>query len=165
MTALPILRTSAALLAVLVASTSGAAAQGSPAQSDSSRAQIHTGLRAFYFNLAHRDWDALTAEILPAKIVAHRPVPEVLVRAADLPDRATGLSATADGPVACSPTPTPLLDQATITLDGDWAEVTVPRCAAPLAGTDEFRLIRFERRWRFVFIHLFEEPVTVSTDR
>jgi len=57
------------------------------------------------------------------------------------------------------------VDQAIITLDGDWAEVTVPSCASPLAGADEFRLIRFEGRWRFVYIRLFESPVTVSTDR
>jgi hypothetical protein len=42
---------------------------------------------------------------------------------------------------------------------------SVPSCAAAPAGADEFRLIRFESRWRFVYIHLFEEPVSVSADR
>jgi hypothetical protein len=42
--------------------------------------------------------------------------------------------------------------------------VSVPRCGAPLAGADEFRLIRFESRWRFVYIRLLEEPVIVSAD-
>ena len=56
------------------------------------------------------------------------------------------------------------IDQATITLDGDWAEVSVPRCTAP-RGADEFRLIRFERRWRFVYIDLFQEPLHLSTER
>src|SRR4051812_8209297 len=105
MTASPIVRTAAALLAVLLASTASAAAQGPPVQADSSRAQIHTSLRAFYFNLAHRDWDALTADILPAKVVAHRPAPEVLVRAAESPGRTAPLAATAGSPVACSSTP------------------------------------------------------------
>ena len=165
MTALPIMRTAAALLAVLLGSIAGAAAQGPPAQVDSSRAEIHTSLRAFYFNLAHRDWDALTADILPAKVVAHRPAPEVLVKAAEFPGRTASLAATAGNPTPCSPTPTTLVDQATITLAGVWAEVTVPCCASQVAGADEFRLIRFEDRWRFVYIRLFEAPVTVSTDR
>jgi hypothetical protein len=164
MTALPILATPAVLLSLLVASTAGAAAQGPPVQGDSSRAQIHTSLRAFYFSLAHRDWEALTADVLPAKIVAHRPAPQVLVAAAESAGRIGQVAATAEA-VACSPTPTTPVDQAIITLDSDWAEVTVPRCAASLAGADEFRLIRFEGRWRFVYIHLFEAPVTVSTDR
>jgi len=68
MTALPILATPAVLLSLLVVSTAGAAAQGPPVQVDSSRAQIHTSLRAFYFSLAHRDWEALTADVLPAKM-------------------------------------------------------------------------------------------------
>jgi len=164
-TALPILRTAAALLAVIFASNAAAAAQGPPAQPDSSRARIHTSLRAFYFNLAHRDWDALTADILPAKVVAHRPAPQALVTAAESPGHTARLAATAENPATCSSTPTALVDQATIALAGDWAEVTVPRCVSPLAGADEFRLIRFDHRWRFVYIRLFEAPMTVSTDR
>jgi hypothetical protein len=160
---MPALRTLAVLLAVLAGSAARADAQ-QPAQVDSSSAQIHSGLRAFYFNLAHRDWDALTADILPAKVVAHRPAPEDLVMAVASRGRTAGLSVTTDDPAACSSTSAARVDQATITLDGDWAEVSVPRCAAP-AGADEFRLIHFENRWRFVYIHLFEEPVSVSTDR
>ena len=158
---MPILGTAFALVTVLVASTATAAAQQLPAQRDS--AQIHTTLRAFYFNLAHRDWVALTADILPAKVVAHRPAPEALVMAATPRGRAAGPSSAADDPVACSSNATALVDQATITLDGDWAEVSVPRCSAP-AGADEFRLIHFEERWRIVYIDLFEGSVNVSTD-
>jgi hypothetical protein len=57
------------------------------------------------------------------------------------------------------------LDQATILLEGDWAEVSVPRCTAASAGLDEFRLINFEERWRIVFIELFPEPMNVSAER
>jgi hypothetical protein len=48
---------------------------------------------------------------------------------------------------------------------GDWAEVFVPRCGVALAGGDEFRMIHFEQRWRLVAIHLFEEPLNLSTER
>jgi hypothetical protein len=146
-----------ALALVLSAWTVSATAQQSPILPDSARAQIHTRLRAFYFNLAHQDWEALTSDILAAKVVAHRPAPEALVLAASA-------ASLADEPAACSSNEA-LVDQAAITLDGDWAEVSVPRCADALAGADEFRLIHFEERWRFVFIDLYQEPVNVSTDR
>ncbi len=38
-----------------------------------------------------------------------------------------------------------------------WAEASV--------GPDQFRLIRFEERWRFVSIRLCQGPVSVMTDR
>lgn len=49
-------------------------------------------------------------------------------------------------PVECSSPATPSIDGATITLDGDWAELSV-------------------RRWRFVHIDLFEEPLYLTTER
>jgi hypothetical protein len=151
-------RTPLVLALVLSAWTASATAQQSTIRPDSARAQIHTSLRAFYFNLAHQDWEALTADILAAKVVAHRPAPETLVLAA------SAAAAPVDGPAACSSN-RPLVDQAIITLDGNWAEVSVPRCSAALAGADEFRLIHFEERWRFVFIDLYEGSVNVSTGR
>ena len=156
---MPLPRAPLVLALVLSAWTVGAAAQQSPIQPDLARAQIHTSLRAFYFNLAHQDWEALTADILAAKVVAHRPAPEALVLAA------SAASSLTDEPAACSSNQTALVDQAIITLDGNWAEVSVPRCTAALAGVDEFRLIHFEERWRFVYIDLYEEPVNVSTGR
>ena len=150
-------------------SAGGAAAQQSPAAADSGRAEIHTRLRAFYFNLAHRDWDALTADILAAKVVAHRPAPDALLAVAGLPrhepqGRGAGSSpASTGGP--CSSAASATVDQATITFEGDWAEVSLPRCFSGLAGADEFRLIRFEERWRFVYIDLFQESVNFSADR
>ncbi|MGH7526672.1 MAG: hypothetical protein ACREMX_08195 [Gemmatimonadales bacterium] len=109
-------------------------------------AQIRTTLRAFYFSLAHQDWEAMTADILAAKVVAHRPAPQAMVR-----------SSTAADPVACPSRASASVDRAAIALDGDWAEASV--------GADRFRLIRFEDRWRFVSIHLCQGPVSVLTDR
>ncbi len=47
-----------------------------------------------------------------------------------------------------------LVEEGVITLDGDWAEVSVPRCASTLVGADEFRFVRFEGRWWIVYIAL-----------
>jgi hypothetical protein len=144
-------------LAMLVLSPA-VAAQQSPRDSDSARAQIQTKLRAFYFNLAHGNLEALTADILAAKVVAHRTPPELLTAAARPTialerARATGSSSGA-APAKCAGEAASIIDQATITLEGDWAEVTVPRCGAGPALGDRFRLIRFEGRWRFVGIEL-----------
>jgi hypothetical protein len=156
---MPSRRTALALASLLIAATASAAAQQAPAQRDSTRAQIHGTLRAFYFNLAHDDWEALAADILPAKVVAHRSAPEALVMAAR-----SAAGAPAGAPVECDSPATPSIDGAIITLAGDWAEVSVPRCTEP-RGADEFRLIRFDRRWRFVHIELFQEPLHLSTER
>jgi len=160
---MPSHRTLFALLVALVLSSGTAAAQRSPNQVDSVRAQIHTTLRAFYFNLAHHDWEALTADILAAKVVAHRPAPETFLMAAASVDR-DDRPLPAD-PVACPSGATALVEQARIRLDGDWAEVSVPRCAVALAGADEFRLIHFQERWRLVYIDLFSESMNISADR
>jgi len=152
---MPSRRAALALATLLIAATATAAAQQAPARGDSTRAQIQRTLRAFYFNLAHNDWEALTADILPAKVVAHRSVPEALVTAA---------RSAAGAPVECASPATRSIDEAIITLDGDWAEVSVPRCTEP-RGADEFRLIRFDRRWRFVYIDLSQEPLYLSTER
>jgi hypothetical protein len=125
------------------------AAQQLPA-SGSAQAQIRQTLRAFYFNLAHGDWEALTADILAAKVVAHRSPPSA------------SLLVGADAPV-CANRNGPQVDQSAIALIDDWAEVFVPRCGMALAGGDGFRMIHFEQRWRFVAIHLFEAPVNFST--
>lgn len=158
-------RASVALAAVLMTPALPATAQQSAVQADSARAQIHTSLRAFYFNLAHQDWEALSADILPAKVVAHRPAPEAMVMAAASRDRGGGALSPTNESVACSSKATALVGQASIALDGDWAEVSVPRCTVALAGADEFRLIHFEGRWRFVYISLFEAPTRFYTDR
>jgi hypothetical protein len=148
---MPIRRAGLAIVVALIGSPASAPAQHSPTQPDSVRAQIHRTLRAFYFNLAHHDWEALTADILAAKVVAHRPAPEAMMPAA--------------GPAKCSSPAAAMVDQAAIMLEGDWAEATVPRCTAASAGFDEFRLINFEERWRIVYIELYQDPINVSADR
>jgi hypothetical protein len=159
---MPIRRAGLAIVVALIASPASAPAQHSPTQPDSVRAQIHRTLRAFYFNLAHHDWEALTADILAAKVVAHRPAPEALVMAAGAPSES---SSPAAGPAKCSSPAAAMVDQAAIMLEGDWAEATVPRCTAASAGFDEFRLINFEERWRIVYIELYQDPINVSADR
>jgi hypothetical protein len=152
---LPSRRAALALVTLMIAATAPAAAQQTPVQRDTTRAQIQRTLRAFYFNLAHDDWEALTADILPAKVVAHRSAPEALEVAA---------RPAADAPAECATPATPSIDSAIITLDGDWAQVSVPRCTEP-RGADEFRLIRFQRRWRFVHIDLLHQPLLLSSER
>jgi hypothetical protein len=137
-----------AVLALVVGRSVVAAQEAGPP--DSARAQIRQTLRAFYFNLAHGDWEALTADILAAKVVAHRVPPSNSLYVEQ-------------NPLACGLRTGPQLDSSTIVLVGDWAEVFVPRCGMTLAGGDEFRMIYFQERWRLVGIHLFEEPLNLST--
>ncbi|MBA3260188.1 MAG: hypothetical protein H0T68_12085 [Gemmatimonadales bacterium] len=142
-------------LATLVAAPAAASAQQAPATIDT--AGIHRTLRAFYFNLAHEDWEAIAADVLSAKVVAHRPVPEALVAAAASPGR---------GPAeACASDARAGVDAAVMRLDGDWVGVSVPRCNTVTPGADEFRLIHFQERWRFVYIGLFEELAKVTAER
>jgi hypothetical protein len=143
------------LVTLGVMANASAAAQQAPTQRDSPRAQIQRTLRAFYFNLAHDDWEALAADVLPAKVVAHRPAPEALM---------TSAPPAAAAPAECATPATPSIDGAIITVDGDWAQVSVPRCTEP-RGADQFRLVRFDRRWRFVYIDLSQEPLYLSTKR
>jgi hypothetical protein len=144
-----------ALVAVLAAAPGGARAQETAAGIDT--AGIHTTLRAFYFNLAHQDWEAIATDVLSAKVVAHRPAPEALLTAAASAHRAAG--------TACSSGATAFVGRAVILHDGDWVEAFVPRCTTAATGADEFRLIRFEERWRLVHIDLFDQPVNVVVER
>lgn len=48
-----------------------------------------------------------------------------------------------------------MIDQAAIRIDGDWADVSVPRCDGSRGGVDEFRLMFFEHRWRFIYTDMF----------
>jgi hypothetical protein len=107
----------------------------------------------------------LSTYILPAKVVAHRVPPETLVDAAklrSLRSRPAGTAPDAGDPPACSAHNAALVDQAIITLDGDWAEVSVPRYAETTIGADEFRFIHFDGRWWIVHIDLFRESGAAS---
>ena len=152
-------RIALALCVLLAGASTIMLAQRSPAQRDYASPEIAARLRAFYFNLAHNDWEALTADILAAKIVAHRPAPEDFVLKA-----ARGEShSLSNAPARCAATVPAAVEQAVIELDRDWAEVSVPRCS-PAVGADEFRLIRFDGRWRFVYIHLSQQ-MNVTAER
>jgi hypothetical protein len=155
-------RIAVAAAAMLAALALPATAQRRADQQDSAEAQLRSVLRAFYFNLAHHDWEAIAADVLSAKVVASRPAPTSIQTATRDRAPAERSSGSADGPVACSSNPSAVVDEAAIQLDGNWAGVSIPRCGVASTGADEFRLIHFEKRWRFVYIDLFEEPLIVQ---
>jgi hypothetical protein len=70
-----------ALIAMLATIGTTVAAQQPSTGSERAELRIRSSLRAFYFSLAHHDWEALTAGILPAKVVAHHPAPPAIVAA------------------------------------------------------------------------------------
>lgn len=146
------MRSCFAFAVLSVWSSAVAVGQGVPVRVDSARAEIQGTLRRFYFNLAGQDWEALTADILAAKVVADRPAPASLLKAAS------------PIPAGCAAGRAALIDRARITLEKNWAEITVPHCSGVFPGTDRFRLIHFQGRWRFVYIDLFEESFE-PTDR
>jgi hypothetical protein len=136
-----ICRTSVALAAALVVSVRTATAQQSAASLDSvSRAQIRDGLRAFYFNRAHGDLNALLVDMLGSKVDANRKAPFEAIVASD--------SLANEAPASCLSTAP--IDKAHIEIRGTWAHVSVPRCGEGESDADQFRMIRLEGRWRFV---------------
>jgi hypothetical protein len=157
-------RTAVAAAGLLMALALPAAAQRAALQPDSAQARIRTVLRAFYLNLESRNWEALAAYVLSPKLLERRGAPGDLQAAARDRARTRGSTRPAAEPVACSSSTSPMVDKAAIRLDGDWAEVSVPRCIGTSAGTDEFRLLYFEERWRFIYTDLFEAPTKVSTE-
>jgi hypothetical protein len=158
-------RTPVVVAGLLMALALPAAAQRAAVQPDSAPAQIRTVLHAFYVNLESRNWEALAAYVLSPKLLERRGAPGDLQTAARDRARTRGSPRAAAEAVACSASTSPMVGQATIQLDGDWAEVSVPRCSGTSAGADEFRLLYFEERWRFIYTDLFEAPTDVSTDR
>jgi hypothetical protein len=162
--AMSIRRTTVAAAGLLMALALPAAAQRAAIQPDSAQARIRTVLRAFYLNLESRNWEALAAYVLSPKLLERRGAPGDLQAAARDRARTRASTRPAAAPVACSSSTPPIVDKAAIQLDGDWAEVSVPRCIGTSAGTDEFRLLYFEERWRFIYTDLFEAPTSLSTE-
>jgi hypothetical protein len=155
-------RTAVALAGMLAALALPAAAQGAVIQPDSAHAEIRTVLRAFYFHRAHQNWEALAAFVLSPKLLERRGAPGGIQTGSRDRTRGGGSSRAVAEPVECSSSTSAMVDQAAIQLDGDWAEVSVPRCGVASAGADEFRLLYFEERWRFIYTDLFEEPMNVN---
>ena len=161
---MPIRRT-ALIVAGLMALALPAAAQQAAIQPDSAKTQIRTVLRGFYSNMESGNWDALAAYVLSPKLLERRGAAGDSQLVARDRTRTRASSRVAAAPVKCSASTSPMIDQADIQLDADWAEVSVPRCRGGSAGTDEFRLLYFEQRWRFIYTDLFEAPTNVSTGR
>jgi hypothetical protein len=130
-------------------------AQTAAIQPDSARAQIRAVLRAFYLNLEAGNWDALSTYVLSPKLLERRGTPGDLQTARNR-TRGRGAAHAAAAQLTCPSTASPMIDRAVIRLDGDWAEVSVPRCSGASAGVDELRLLYFEERWRFIYTDLFE---------
>lgn len=70
--------------------------------------------------------------------------------------RVRGSSHASTSPMTCPAKPSALIEEAAIRLDGDWAEVSVPRCSGASGGVDELRMLYFEERWRFIYTDLFD---------
>jgi hypothetical protein len=159
-------RRAGALIALLttIGSTTVVAQQPGP-RSEPAELQIRTSLRAFYFSLAHHDWEVLTAGILPAKVVAHHPAPASIVAASQPHER----------PANCPRAIAERVEDAEITIDAGWAAASVAGCGAGEIGSgemgandvgvDEFRFIEFDGRWWIVHIELSPDPGTLQLAR
>ena len=161
---MPIRRT-ALVVAGLMALALPAAAQQTAIQPDSAKTQIRTVLRGFYSSMESGNWDALAAYVLSPKLLERRGAAGDSQLVARDRTRTRASSRVPAAPATCpSSDGSPTIDQADIQLDADWAEVSVPRCRGGSAGTDEFRLLYFEERWRFIYTDLFEAPTNLSTE-
>jgi hypothetical protein len=143
---------------LLMAAPRLATAQSTAIAPDSARAQIRSVLRAFYRNLANQNWDALAAYVLSPKLLDRRGAPGDLQLVARDRARGRGSPAAVAPPRACPSSTSPMIDDAVIGLDGDWADVSVPRCSGPSPGVDQFGMLYFEQRWRFIYTDLFQGP-------
>jgi hypothetical protein len=157
-----LLRLGLSLGLLSMATASPALAQDTPVASDSARAQIRLVLRAFYLNLANRNWDALASYVLSPKLLERRGAPGNARMVARDRTRSRGASSAAPLPV-CPSSASPGIDAAAIAIDGDWADVSVPRCSGRSPGVDEFGMLYFENRWRFIYTDLFEVGASPET--
>jgi hypothetical protein len=132
-----------------------AAAQEAVPPPDSAQSQIRTVLRAFYLHFENKNWEALSPYVLSPKLLERGSPGDVQMVTRDRA-RGRGFSHAASSPRACPAKPSALVDEAAIRLDGDWAEVSVPRCNGASPGVDELRMLYFEDRWRFIYTDLFD---------
>jgi hypothetical protein len=141
---------------LLMAGAPSGYAQSSAVAPDSVRPQILSVLRAYYLNLANQNWDALAAYVLSPKLLERRGGANDHQMVVQDRNRGRGSPVAVAAPEACPSSASPMISEADIRLDGDWAEVSVPRCSGPIPGVDEFGIIYFEKRWRFIYTDLFE---------
>jgi hypothetical protein len=151
------------LALLLLAAPRSATAQSAAIASDSARAQIRSVLRAFYLNFANQNWDALAAYVLSPKLLERRGAPGNRQLVARDRTRSRGSPAAVAAPGACPSSASPMIDDAVIGLDGDWADVSVPRCSGASPGVDQFGMLYFEQRWRFIYTDLFQSPPAPET--
>jgi hypothetical protein len=151
------------LLGLMLTAASRATAQTAAVAPDSAPAQIRLVLRAFYLNLASQNWDALAAYVLSPKLLERRGAPGELQRVVRDRTRSRGAPAATAAPPACPSSASPMIDGAVIRVDGDWADVSVPRCSGPSPGVDQFGMLYFEERWRFIYTDLFQAPPAPET--
>ena len=154
-----------ALVGLLAAIGTTAAAQQPLTPSAPADFRIRTSLRAFYFSLAHHDRETLTAGILPAKVVAHLSAPAAIVAASQAHER----------PASCAASVAERVEDAEITIDAGWAAASAARCGvgeigsgevvANDVGADEFRFIEFDGRWWIVYLELSHDAGTVQLAR
>ncbi len=129
---------------------------------DSAQSQIRGVLRAFYLHLESQNWEALSPYVLSPKLLERRGGPEDVQKVTRNRTRSRGDSHAASTRRTCPAKPSALIDEAAIRLDGDWAEVSVSRCSGATAGVDEFRMLYFEERWRFIYTDLFSGSPTAG---
>jgi hypothetical protein len=130
--------------------------QESTISPDTARAQIRSVLRAYYMHFENRNWDALSPYVLSPKLLERRGAAGQVETVAKDRTRGRGASHPASAPRTCPAKPSASVDEATIQVDGDWAEVSVPRCSGAAAGVDELRMLYFEERWRFIYTDMFD---------
>lgn len=140
---------------VLLLAPRAANAQGAGTSPDSAPDQVRTVLRAYYLNYVSGNWDALAAYVLSPKLLERRGAPADSALVLRDRTRPRTLAHAVRPPSQCPSVASPMIDSAAIRIDGDWAEVSVPRCNGTLAGVDEFRLMYFEERWRFIYSDMF----------
>ena len=140
-----------------------ASAQTTTIAADSAQAQIRLVLRTFYFNLASHNWDALAAYVLSPKLLERRGAPGDLQLVVRDRSRSRSSPAAVAAPRACPSSASPGIDEAGIRLDSDWADVSVPRCSGSSPGVDQFGMLYFENRWRFIYTDLFEASPSPET--
>jgi hypothetical protein len=143
---------------LLLTLAQAATAQQAATPPDSARAQIRAVLRAFYYNLENQNWEALSTYVLSPKLLERRGAPGDLQMVTRSRARGRASSHADVASMTCPSRTSPQVDEAAILLDGDWAEVSVSRCSGTSSGVDEFRMLYFEERWRFIYTDLFETP-------
>jgi hypothetical protein len=141
---------------LLLAGPQSAPGQTPTIAPDSARAQIHLVLRAFYFNFASQNWDALAAYVLSPKLLERRGASGQAQSVAQDRTRSRNSPPLVAAPETCPSSASPMVDDAVIRLDGDWADVSVPRCSGSSPGVDQFGMLYFEKRWRFIYTDIFQ---------